>query len=144
MRRNVCAALLLLTIIGSSSIGQAEEIEVAPGVVITRTIYSVTLNEAPFFNFAQKTASQKEADDKFVAEVLKQVPDRSKAAQAASGAGWQALMLGAITGPRPSASTRLFSSTRRRAAYITALPLSRQAAFRILRSPMSFSGSRHA
>lgn len=63
-----------------------------PGVIVTRRTYSVPLNEAPFFNFAEKTAQQKEADQSFIAEALRAVPDRAKAAQAASAAGWQALI----------------------------------------------------
>jgi Flp pilus assembly protein TadD len=90
--RNNFFALLALAMASLSSAAQAQKVEVAPGVTVTRKIYSVALNEAPFFNFTQKTASQIEADENFVAETLKRVPDRSKAAQMASGAGWRALI----------------------------------------------------
>jgi Flp pilus assembly protein TadD len=93
-RLSVHLVLVALAIIGLTTAAQAQKVQVAPGVTVTRKIYPAPANEAPFFNFTEKTAHQKAADDSFVTEALKRVPDRAKAAQMTVGAGWQALMGG--------------------------------------------------
>src|SRR5215207_6018041 len=92
MRNHFYCVLFSMAIVSFSSTARAEKVEITRGVNVTKTTYSVPSNEAPFFNFAEKTVGQKEADEHFIAEILKRVPDRSKAAQAARGAGWQALI----------------------------------------------------
>lgn len=92
MRNNGCRALVVLAMMSLASAAHAETVEIAPGVTVTRKTYPVPSNEAPFFNFAEKTGSQREADKDLLADILKLVPDPSKAAQAASGAGWKALI----------------------------------------------------
>jgi Flp pilus assembly protein TadD len=92
MRKGARLALLAGALIGFASAAEAQKVGVAPGVTVTRRTYSVPVNEAPFYNFMEKTAGQKENDDQFVAEALKVVPDRSKVAQHAIGRGWQALI----------------------------------------------------
>ncbi len=72
------------------SSAQAQKVEVVPGVSVTRKTYPVPINEAPFFNFAEKNEAQKSADRQLIASVLQQIPDRSKAADAALKSGMQA------------------------------------------------------
>ena len=71
---------------------QAQKIEVAPGVSVSRKTYRAPSNEAPFFNFAEKTDAEKAADRKLVAAVLEQVPVRSQAAGTAVSAGMRAFL----------------------------------------------------
>jgi Flp pilus assembly protein TadD len=85
-------ALLAWAVLAFSPIAAAEQVEVAPGISVARKSYPVPANEAPFFNFAEKTPRQKEVDDQLVTETLRLVPDRAKAAQYAVGAGWQAFL----------------------------------------------------
>lgn len=80
--------LVLLTVM-LPSVFQAEKVEVAPGIAVSRKTYPVPSNEAPFFNFAVKTENERVNDAHFVAGVLQLVPDRAKAAREASERGWQ-------------------------------------------------------
>jgi Flp pilus assembly protein TadD len=91
LRTTTCLILLAWAIISTCSAAQAQPAEVAPGVTVTRKVYPVPVNEAPFFNFAELTPSQRAANESFVREFLQRIPDRSEAAQTASDAGWQAL-----------------------------------------------------
>jgi hypothetical protein len=92
MRKGATLALLAWALIGFPSVAQAQKVEVAPGVSVTRKTYPVPGNEAAFYNFAEKTASQKANDDHLIAEVLKLTPDRSAAAAHAIVRGWEALI----------------------------------------------------
>jgi Flp pilus assembly protein TadD len=87
-------AIILFLSLGVASVeaAHAQVVEVAPGVTITRRTYKVPINEAPFFNFAEKTEELKDVDQKFIAGVLQRIPDRAKAARAATDAGWQAFI----------------------------------------------------
>jgi len=78
--------------ITAPSVTRAQKVEVAPGVIVTRKTYPVPLNEAPFFNFAEKNAAQQAADRQLIANILQQVPDRSRAAEAALESGTQAFL----------------------------------------------------
>ncbi|HEY8383699.1 MAG TPA: tetratricopeptide repeat protein [Microvirga sp.] len=72
----------------------AQPVEVAPGVTVNRRVYPVPANEAPFFNFAAKSADQKAADDALVARVRGTGIDPRHAAQRALAQGWQAVIQG--------------------------------------------------
>jgi Flp pilus assembly protein TadD len=85
-------ALALLISVGVSAVAKPETVEVAPGVSLERRVYPAPANEAPFFNFAAPTEHQTAANERFVREVLARVPDRGKAAQMTTAAGWQALI----------------------------------------------------
>lgn len=76
------------------TLASAQKVEVAPGISVTRKAYDVALNEAPFFNFAEKNDAQKAADQKLLAAVLQQFPDRSSAANAALLSGTRAFLQG--------------------------------------------------
>jgi Flp pilus assembly protein TadD len=79
------------TLIGLSAPAQADKVEVAPGVSVTRKTYSAPHNEVPFYNFNTSPELKKSNDD-FVVEVSKLAPDRSQAAQHAILRGWEALL----------------------------------------------------
>jgi Tfp pilus assembly protein PilF len=84
--------LIWLAAATTSVPAQAQKAEVAPDVSVSRKTYPVPANEAPFFNFAEKTEGQKAADQKLVAAVLERVPDRSRAAGTAIDAGMRAFL----------------------------------------------------
>lgn len=85
--------------------GTAQQVEVAPGITVTRKTYPVPANEAPFFDFVEKTPRQREVDDHLVTEALKIAPDRAKAAQYAIGSGWREL----LANRDPAAAARRFN-----------------------------------
>jgi Tfp pilus assembly protein PilF len=72
----------------------AETAEVAPGVQVTKRSYAAPVNEQPFFGFADKTAAQREADDKFVRALLEATGSREKALDETTKRGWRALGAG--------------------------------------------------
>ena len=78
-------------LIGLCASARADQVEVTPGVTVTRKTYPVPLNEAPFFNFARRTAELNKSDEDFILEISRHEPDRAKAAQYAIARGWQAL-----------------------------------------------------
>jgi Flp pilus assembly protein TadD len=86
--------LLLIWLVAATIPGpvQAQKAEVSPGVSVSRKTYRVPDNEAPFFNFVEKTEAQKAADRKLVDAVLERVPDRSRAAGTAIAAGMRAFL----------------------------------------------------
>ncbi|MGO4525324.1 hypothetical protein AB4097_10725 [Microvirga sp. 2MCAF35] len=86
--------VVLVWALGASlpSFAHAQKVEVAPGAMVTRKTYQVPANEAPFFNFVEKNAAQKAADQQLIDSVLQQVPDRSKAADAALKSGTRAFL----------------------------------------------------
>ena len=88
------SAVVLLCLLGLAApvAAQAQKVEVAPGVLVSRKTYPAPDNEAPFFNFSEKNEAQKAADRQLVEGVLQQVPDRAKAAGLALAAGHRAFM----------------------------------------------------
>ena len=80
----------LCMMIGLSASARADQVEVTAGVTVTRKTYPVPLNEAPFFNFAWRTAGLTKINEDFVAEVSRAEPDRAKAVRHAIARGWQA------------------------------------------------------
>lgn len=91
MRKHIIALILIF---GStfSADAQSQKIEVAPGVSVTHRTYQVPINEAPFFNFSEKNEAQRKADQKLIENVLREIPERSKAADAAIAAGTRVLL----------------------------------------------------
>ena len=81
--------LLAVTMVVTASPAGAEPVEVAPGIVVTRTQYAVAANEAPFFNFIAKTQEQRVNDENFVSGILAKIPDRTEAANEAISRGWK-------------------------------------------------------
>jgi Tfp pilus assembly protein PilF len=84
--------LIWLLAVGVPASAQAQKAEVAPGVSVTRKTYRVPDNEAPFFNFIEKTQAQKASDQKLVDAMLERGPDRSRAARTAIDAGMRAFL----------------------------------------------------
>ncbi|RJF70914.1 tetratricopeptide repeat protein [Rhodopseudomonas palustris] len=70
---------------------QAETVEVAPGVSVTRKTFSGPANQQPFFGFTDKTPEQRAADDKFVTDLVAATGSRQKAFEETSLRGWRAI-----------------------------------------------------
>ena len=87
-------ALFAFLTLGLAPSVRAETVEIAPGVQVTKRSYAAPINEQPFFGFADKTAAQREADDKFVKALLQAVGTREKALDETTKRGWRALASG--------------------------------------------------
>lgn len=87
-------ALALLIVIASIYSANAETVEVAPGIKVTKRTYSGPVNEQPFFGFAAKTDAEREADDRFLNALIGAVGTREKALDETSKRGWRALGTG--------------------------------------------------
>jgi predicted Zn-dependent protease len=85
------AAFILLMALAFPAHSQTRKVEVAPGITVTRKTYPVPSNEAPFFNFIEKTDELEAVDRTMVDGVLKLIPDRGQAARHAAIAGWKEL-----------------------------------------------------
>jgi predicted Zn-dependent protease len=92
-----CRAIALLGVLISIEPALAETVEVAPGVKLTRKLYSAPLNEQPFYGFAEKPAVLREADERFLASVIQLTGSREKAFQATTLRGWRALGSGNVS-----------------------------------------------
>jgi Flp pilus assembly protein TadD len=75
------------------SAARPPQIEVTPNVMVSRHIYRVNDNEAPFFNFQTARALPPEDED-YVTTVLEQVPDRAEAARMVGASAWRSLLIG--------------------------------------------------
>lgn len=73
---------------------RAEMVEVAPGVKVTKKVYSGPINEQPFFGFVEKTPAMRAIDDAFVSGIIQAVGTREKAFEETALRGWKALALG--------------------------------------------------
>jgi Tfp pilus assembly protein PilF len=89
----ILLAILTLTIM-SANPAVADTVEVAPGVQVTKKVYSVPENEQPFFGFVEKTSPQIAADEKFTAEIVQALGSRQKALDETLKRGWSALQSG--------------------------------------------------
>jgi len=69
----------------------ADTVEIAPGVQVTKRTYPAPSKEQPFFGFADKTAAQREEDDKFVKALVQAAGTREKALDEVVKRGWRAL-----------------------------------------------------
>jgi Flp pilus assembly protein TadD len=75
----------------------AEMVEVAPGVKVTKRIYSAPIDEQPFYGFAEKSAALREADERFLTEIVKVAGSRQLAFKAATLRGWRAVSSGSFS-----------------------------------------------
>lgn len=75
----------------------AETVEIAPGVKVTKKVYSAPVNEQPFYGFVEKSAAMREADERFLTSVLQLTGSREKAFQATTLGGWRALGSGNVS-----------------------------------------------
>ena len=69
----------------------AETVEVAPGVTVTKKIYGGPDSEAPFYGFADKSPTLRQADDVFVSMAVQVYGSRAQAFEAMARRGWEAL-----------------------------------------------------
>jgi Tfp pilus assembly protein PilF len=86
-----CALLLL------AGVALAELAEVAPGVKVTKKVYSGPVNEQPFYGFVEKSAAMREADERFLATIVQLTGSRERAFQATTQRGWRALGSGNVS-----------------------------------------------
>jgi predicted Zn-dependent protease len=87
----------LLGVLISIQPALAETIEVAPGVTLTKKVYSAPLNEQPFYGFVEKSAALREADESFLTSIVRLTGSREKAFQAITLRGWRALGSGNVS-----------------------------------------------
>ena len=84
--------LFLALIVCLSTFGMAsadEQIEVAPGVKVTKHTYPVPINEQPFYGFQPKNQAEQDADRKLL-EATKSMGPLEKIADHLETRGWQA------------------------------------------------------
>jgi predicted Zn-dependent protease len=89
--RLACRAIALLLVLISIEPALAETVEVAPGVRVTKKVYSAPANEQPFYGFAEKSAAMREADERFLTSIVQLTGSREKAFHATTLRGWRAL-----------------------------------------------------
>jgi predicted Zn-dependent protease len=85
--------ILTLTIM-FANFAEADTVEVATGVRVTKKVYSVPENEQPFFGFVEKTSPQIAADEKFTAAIIQALGSRQKALDETLKRGWSAFQSG--------------------------------------------------
>ena len=83
------AAVVLLALLSNAA--NAETVEVAPGVRVTKKTFPVPANEQPFFGFIAKSQALRESDAKFIAAAITAVGSPDKAADEILRRGWVAL-----------------------------------------------------
>lgn len=104
MGRGFAGLVLGLMLCVLSGAVQAETVEVAPGVQVTKTTFNAPADEQPFFGFETKTAEQRAADKKLVADLIATTGSREQAFEAVSIRGWKA-----ITTERTAEAARRFN-----------------------------------
>jgi tetratricopeptide (TPR) repeat protein len=83
--------LVLLATLAFLCPSAAENVEVAPGVQVTKRTYSAPVNEQPFYGFVEKSSALREADERFLATIIQLTGSREKAFQATTLRGWRAI-----------------------------------------------------
>lgn len=92
--RGSVGLLIGLMLCVASSIAQAETVEVAPGVQVTRKTYEAPADEQPFYGFTAKTAGPRAADEKLVPGLIAAAGSREQAFEAVTIRGWKAIQGG--------------------------------------------------
>src|SRR4051812_19133649 len=68
----------------------AENVEIAPGITVTKKIYGGPDSEAPFYGFTEKSPLLRQADDIFISMALQVYGSRAKAFEDLAKRGWEA------------------------------------------------------
>ncbi|HWM49220.1 MAG TPA: tetratricopeptide repeat protein [Xanthobacteraceae bacterium] len=89
--RSTWIALALCLAAGTAN---AQCVDVAQGVCVTRKTYSAPANEQPFHGFADTSPAMREADAALVTQVLASGLTREQGAEQALRRGWAALQAG--------------------------------------------------
>jgi Tfp pilus assembly protein PilF len=89
-----CRTIALLMVLISVQPALAETVEVAPGVKVTRKVYSAPINEQPFYGFVEKSAAMRDADERFLTGIVQLTGSRQKAFKETTLRGWKALSSG--------------------------------------------------
>lgn len=92
--RGFAGLMLGLMLCVLSSAAQAETVEVAPGVQVTKRTFDAPADEQPFYGFETKTAKQRAADAKLVAELIAATGSPEQAFEAVTLRGWKAVQGG--------------------------------------------------
>ncbi len=92
--RGFAGLVIGLMLVAFSGVARAEMVEVAPGVQVTKTTFDAPTDEQPFFGFKTKTAEQRAADAKLVADLIATTGSREQAFEAVSIRGWKAITIG--------------------------------------------------
>jgi len=90
-RKRCWVALFAFFVVGLAQSARAETVEVTPGVQVTKRTYSAPSKDQPFFGFADKSAAQREEDEKFVKALVQATGTREKALDEVVKRGWRAL-----------------------------------------------------
>lgn len=77
-----------------SGVAQAETVEVAPGVQVTKTTFDAPADEQPFYGFTAKTAGPRAADEKLLPDLIAAAGSREQAFEAVTLRGWKAIQGG--------------------------------------------------
>jgi hypothetical protein len=77
-----CRAIALLVLLISIQPARAETVEVAPGVKVTKKVYSAPINEQPFYGFVEKSAAMRDADERFLTGIVQLTGSRQNAFKA--------------------------------------------------------------
>jgi predicted Zn-dependent protease len=91
---SIVRLIAFLAAAGFARAALAETVAVAPGIQLTKRTYAAPANEQPFFGFTVKTDAQREADEKFVKELLQATGSKEKALDEVTKRGWRALATG--------------------------------------------------
>lgn len=86
--------ILAFILLVSGHAAQAEAVEIAPGVRVTRTTYAAPVNQQPFYGFSAKSLEQRTADDNFVDALSKAAGSRENAFSETIKRGWLAINAG--------------------------------------------------
>jgi hypothetical protein len=89
-------AVTFLLILAPTFPANAETVQVAPGVQVTKRTYAAPMNEQPFFGFTVKNAEQLAADESFVSAIIAATGTREKAFEETTKRGWRAINVGRI------------------------------------------------
>ena len=92
--RGFAGMVLGLMLIALSGAAQAETVEVAPGVQVTKTTFDAPADEQPFYGFETGTTAQRAADKKLVSDLIAAAGSREQAFEAVSIRGWKAIQGG--------------------------------------------------
>jgi Tfp pilus assembly protein PilF len=92
--KQACRSVTLLVVLISIQPALAETVEIAPGVRVTRKVYSGPVNEQPFYGFVDKSTAMRDADERFLTGIVQLTGSREKAFKETTLRGWRALITG--------------------------------------------------
>lgn len=94
MERRIARLLMALAVVGFAGAANAEMVEVAPGVQVTKTAFDAPADEQPFYGFAAKGKGPRAADEKLLPDLIAATGSREQAFEAVTLRGWKAIQSG--------------------------------------------------